>query len=84
MRLIKLLSLALLAVAALLGGALVAAVIAAATVVAFLVRRLLIKPDSGPPAESLRRPQPSAASAGDVIDVTATEVPLSSESAQPH
>lgn len=75
MRLIKLLSLALLAVAALLGGFLVAAVIAGATVAAWLVRRFFFKTEDLESVDQaeLRHASPTHGSS-EVIDVTATEV----------
>lgn len=77
MRLIKLLSIALLAVAAVLGGFVVAAVIAGATVVAWLVRRFIFKVAPAGSVTTSAGPVRPRATDGDggVIDVTATEVP---------
>ena len=77
MRLIKVLSLALLAVAAVLGGVVVAAVIAVATIAAWLVRRFVLKAGrQAPPmpARARARGRPTGPEA-EVIDVTATEIP---------
>lgn len=77
MRLMKLLSIALLGVAALLGGFLVAAVIAGATVVAWVVRRFIFKIEAIEPGEELRpvRSPSSGQADDDVIDIAATEIP---------
>lgn len=76
MRLLKILSLALLAVVAVLGGVFVAAIIAAATVVAWLTRRFLFKPTSSAPINTAapERRREYTPGNSEVIDITATEV----------
>ena len=75
MRVLKILLGTLLAAVAVLGGLVVAAVVAAAALLTTLLFRLVRRPRRAPDAQSPRRPMRSGGVA-DVIDVTATEVPV--------
>jgi hypothetical protein len=76
MRLLRVLLVGLFGVFALLAGLLTAAVVGVATALALLVRRMLRQPD----AVRLPRQAPPRArtNSDDVIDVTATELPVDS------
>lgn len=78
MRILKILLTLLVVAAAVIGGLFTAAAVAVASIVVLVTRRLF---RTSPPRPAVGHPQPAArprstAPAGDVIEVTATEVPV--------
>ena len=77
MRLFRVLFVALLGVFAVIAGLFTAAAVSLGAIVVMFVMKLLRQPTRNPIATE-RRPQFSRPRAGDVIDITATEVPADS------
>ena len=75
MRIVQILLTALAVLVAIIGGVFTAAVAAVTVLIVFITRRLFGKPRVAIPARARTAPpRRPPASAGDVIDVTATEV----------
>jgi hypothetical protein len=79
MRLLRVLIVALFGLFVVVAGLIMAAIVSLATALVLFVRRMFQPPvQSRIPASRSHQPARASSNAGDVIDVTATEVPIDS------